>query len=110
MSRQSIGKESVEGIAPGSGPSHGHTVVGTSPVPLTPNKFSEVYKGVLVVADTANTVAIYIGRAAVTADNNVATGGIPLPAGTSIFIPIEDPTVLYVVSGSASQDAAWMVI
>lgn len=105
-----IGKESVEGITPNSGPAHGHTVVGTTASQLTALKLSETYKGVLIVADPNNIAVIFIGRKVVTADNNVDTGGIPLPAGTAIFIPIEDPTVLFVVSGSAAQDAAWMAI
>lgn len=110
MSRQSIGKESVEGITPNSGPAHGHTVVGTTASKLTPIKFSATYKGVLVVADSANIATVFIGREVVTADNDIDTGGIPLPAGASIFIPIEDPTLLFVVSGSAAQDVAWLAL
>lgn len=110
MSVQEIAKESVTGINPNSGPAHGHTVVGTTAAQLASAKFSDVLKGVLVVADPANTVTVYIGREGVTANNNVDTGGIPLPAGASIFIPIEDPTSLFVVSGSAAQDVAWMAL
>lgn len=109
MTRQ-IGKESVEGINPNTGPAHGHTVVGTSAVQLVPQKFSETFKGVLVVADASNSAVVYIGRKGVTADNDVDTGGIPLPAGTAIFLPIEDPTLLFVISTSDTQDVAWMSI
>ncbi len=110
MSVQEIAKESVTGISPNAGPAHGHTVVGTTAAQLAAANLSAVFKGVLVVADPDNVATVYIGRKGVTADNNVDTGGIPLPAGASIFIPIEDPTSLFVISGSAAQDVAWMAL
>ena len=104
-----IGKETVGGISKGAGPAHGHVVVGTSAVPLAAETVT-IHKGILVVADPNNATTVFLGRKAVTADNAVATGGIPLPPGASLFVPIEDLTALYVVSGSAAQDVAWMAL
>lgn len=105
-----IGKETVRGISDGVGPAHGHVVVGTTAAQLTAEPVTVVKKGVLVVADPNNATTIYLGRSVVTADNVVDTGGIPLPPGASLFVPIEDLTALYVISGSAAQDIAWMAL
>lgn len=105
-----IGKETVQGISDGVGPAHGHVVVGTTAAPLATESVTDVKKGVLIVADPNNATTVYLGRKAVTADNNVDTGGIPLPPGASLFVPIEDLTALYVISGSAAQDVAWMAL
>lgn len=105
-----IGKESVRGISDGIGPAHGHVVVGTNVAPLATESVTVVKKGVLVVADPNNATTVYLGRSVVTADNAVDTGGIPLPPGASLFIPIEDLTALFVISGSAAQDVAWMAL
>lgn len=105
-----IGKESVAGIKTGDGPAHGHVVVGTAAAPLAAESVTKVHKGVLVVADPNNAATVYLGRKVVTADNAVATGGIPLPPGASLFVPIEDLTALYVISGNSAQDVAWMAL
>ena len=110
MARQSIGKESVEGITPDTGPAHGHTEVGTAAVQLVAKTFTDTLKGVLIVSDGSNSAIIYIGRKGVTADNDTDTGGVPLPAGTAIFLPVEDPTRLFVISTASNQDVAWMSI
>ena len=103
-----VAKESVPGISKDSGPAHGWTSVGTTIAQLMDKTFSVTYKGVLIVSDPDNTVTIFIGRNGVTSDKDAETGGIPLSPDRSIFIPIEDPTLLYVISGSASQLVAWM--
>ena len=105
-----IGKESVQGISDGIGPAHGHVVVGTSAAPMAAESVTVVKKGVLVVADPNNATTVYLGRKVVTANNAVETGGIPLPPGASLFVPIEDLTALFVISGSTAQDVAWMAL
>ena len=101
-----IVKESV------SGPLfHGHLVVGTTAAQIATVKPSKPFtKGVIVRADAANTVDIYIGISHVTANNTVATGGLPIAPGEALFIPIDDPTLLYAISGSAAQDLAWLAV
>ena len=91
---------------------HGHTVVGTTAVQLTTLDFPFV-KGILVRAPGANdpvpnTAPIWVGSSAVTADSNVGTGGVPLAPGESIVLPIDDPTVAWVVSTAATQDVSWL--
>ena len=61
-----------------------------------------------VVLVTRNTDVIFVGRKAVTADAAVGTGGVPLLPGSSIDLPIEDPSQIYVISQSSNQDLAWM--
>jgi hypothetical protein len=91
---------------------HGHIVVGTEAVALTNLDFKFV-RGILLRTPGAsdlvpNTDVVYVGRRAVTADSNEGTGGMPLPPGSVIELPLEDPTQIYVVSGSEGQDLAWM--
>jgi hypothetical protein len=90
---------------------HGHTVVGRTPVPLTNLSF-KFNRGVLVRAPGAadsvpNTDIVFIGGPNVTADTT-DTGGLPLVPGSAVEIPIEDPSLVYAVSGSESQDLAWL--
>lgn len=88
--------------------------MGTTRAQLTANSI-RTYKGVLIrspgSADpTPNTGVIWIGGAAVTADSNSGTGGMPLTPGDSVFIPIDDPSKLYVISDTAAQDVAWLLL
>ena len=98
---------------------HGHTVVGKTAVPLTTIDYSggtympACYRGVIVRAagageDAPNTDIVYVGRSAVTADNDSDTGGVPILPGGSIFLPVDDPSKVYVVSQSDNQDVAWL--
>jgi len=90
----------------------GHTVVGATAVQLTALGFI-FSKGLLLRAPgsddgTPNTNFIWVGGAGVTADSDVATGGIPIPPGDSINLPVNDPSKIYVISDAASQEIAWM--
>jgi hypothetical protein len=101
----------VKETSPSNRLAHGHTVVGTTPVPLTTLTFKFV-RGVLLRAPgpndpVPNTDVIYVGRRSVTADS-AATGGMPLLPGHAIDLPVDDPTQVYVVSRSANQDLAWI--
>lgn len=102
----------VRETSPAADVSHGHTVVGTTPVPLTPLSI-KLFRGLLVRAPGAgdtvpNTDVVWIGRKAVTANNDAGTGGVPLPPGACIELPVDDPSHVYVVSQSAGQDVAWL--
>lgn len=104
-----ITKESV----PGS-PWNGHQVVGTTPARLTSLDF-RVLKGVLIRcpgsedAGTPNTAPVWVGGGGVTPDNS-ASGGMPVLPGDSIFIPVERPMDVYVVSTDPDQDVAWISV
>jgi hypothetical protein len=104
-----LGKESVPGVG------HGHTLVGVERRRLTELELN-TYKGVLIrcpgQADPEglrNEVPVWVGGSGVTADST-DNGGIPILPGSSIFIPIEKPNHLWVISTQAGQDVAWMVI
>lgn len=102
----------VRETSPSAEISHGHTVVGPVAVPLTDLSI-KLFRGLLVRAPgagdaTPNTDVVWIGRRAVTSDNNTGTGGVPLPPGSCIELPVDDPSHVYVVSQSAGQDVAWL--
>lgn len=91
---------------------HGHIVVGLVRTPLTTGKF-EVFRGILLRAPgpgdpTPNTATIWVGGSRVTADSAPSTGGIPLPPGASIMVPVESTSLLYAISTIAGQDLAWI--
>lgn len=91
---------------------HGHKVVGATAVKLTDLAFF-CMKGVVIRAPgtddpVPNTAVIWVGSAAVTADSDPGTGGMPIAPGESIVLPIDDPTTAWVVSTAANQDVAWL--
>lgn len=72
-------------------------------------------KGVLlrtpsVLDPIPNTACIWVGDARVLASSETGCGGMPVPPGESLFIPIDNPNRLWVVSTVDGQDVAWMAI
>lgn len=88
---------------------HGHKEVGTNAVQVTssPTRF---VKGVVVLADSANSAPVYVGSYLVTADSAETSGGFPLEAGKSVSLQIEDLSKLYAVSTAAAQKLAWIAV
>ena len=86
---------------------HGHIVVGVEAVPLS-HSFT-IRRGVLVRAANENTANIYIGLGPHVRTSG-AEGGLPLTPGTSLHIPVDDPSALYVISTDTDQDLAWMAV
>ena len=91
---------------------HGHTVVGQTARPLATDA-AKFNRGILIRAPGAgdlvpNTDIVWIGRKAVTADYNVGTGGMPLLPGAAVELPVEDPSQVFVISGTDNQDVAWV--
>lgn len=91
---------------------HGHVTVGVAARRLLAVDL-RFKAGVLLRApgpddDTPNTAPIWVGSAKITADSNERTGGLPILPGATVFLPIEDPTDIWVVSTVASQDLAWL--
>ena len=89
----------------------GHGVAGVTATKLTPHSI-KLNQGLLFRCPgskdpTANTKPVWVGRSGVTADST-DTGGMPVVPGSSLFIPIDDPSELYVISTSADQDYAWL--
>ena len=103
-----INKESLGGTL-----MHGHQTAGTTRRQLVEGKY-EVLKGVLMRAPgsgdpTPNTAPIWVGGKSVTADSS-ATGGMPLPPGESMFLPVDDPTQLWLIPTDDNQDIAWITV
>lgn len=92
---------------------HGHVVVGVTRVKVVILEFQGMLKGVLLRASGSgdlppNTAPIWIGGNGVTADSATTTGGMSLPPGESMFVPMEKIHKLYAISTAADQDLAWM--
>lgn len=99
-------KDTVKGLR------HGHTTVGTTAVKLT--NVERAVKGVRIRAPGAddpvpNTAPVWIGSNDRVTAGSGATGGYPLTPGTEVFIEIEDPNTLFLISTAISQDVAWMI-
>lgn len=92
---------------------HGHQTVGRTRRQLVDGKY-DILKGVLLRTPgssdpTPNTAVVWVGGKGVTADGG-ATGGMPLPPGESMFLPVDDPTQIYLVSTDDNQDIAWITV
>lgn len=89
---------------------HGSNLdVDTSAEQITTTSFN-AKRGVVVKADSANTGIVYIGNSDVTAGNTAATDGIPLSAGESAEIEIDNPNKLYAIASVVNQKVYWMAI
>lgn len=66
--------------------------------------------GVLLRADSTNTVGIWVGSsAAVTAGTTAATDGFLLrPADGPVFLPISDLKFMFAIAGASSQKLYWL--
>lgn len=80
---------------------HGVTAVSVTPVPICANYPTS--KGVLVMADAANTATIYVGKAGLTVDT-----GWPLPAGSGLHLSVDDPSKVFCLSTMANQYLRWI--
>jgi hypothetical protein len=102
----------IKETSPNSAFQHGHAVAGATPQPLTPNP-TKFVRGILLRTPGAgdlvpNTDVVFVGRKCVTPDNNAGTGGMPLPPGSVLELPLEDASEVYVTSLSEGQDVAWL--
>ena len=61
-------------------------------------------KGVQVQAAYANTVSVFVGDSSVD-----ATHGFELAPGDSVFVPVPDPSKIFVFASSTSQKANGLV-
>lgn len=104
-----IGKETVTDLL------HGHVTVGVTRKRVVTMDHSSMMKGIMLRAPGSgdpvpNTAPIWIGSNGVTADSAEETGGMPLPPGESMFVPLEMLGKLYAVSTAPDQDLAWMAM
>lgn len=99
-----IGDETVHGFL------HGRTSgIGTTAVQLV-TASSRLAKGVQLKAPQSNSGVVYVGTAGVTADAADATDGFPLSGGEGLFVPIDDPSKLYVRGSATGQKLFWFAI
>jgi len=101
----------VKETSPASELQHGHTVVGVTQSPLSTRSY-KFARGIMIrtpgVNDPVpNVDIVYVGRRGVLANNSLG-GGMPLLPGANLELPVDDPSQVYVISGTASQDVAWM--
>jgi hypothetical protein len=94
---------------------HGWQVVGIERIEITPLDLY-LYKGILLTCPgtqydgSGNAKPVWVGGHRVTADDNPGTGGFPIMPGSAMFIPIEKPNEIWVISSQADQRIAWMVV
>lgn len=66
--------------------------------------------GVLVKAHRNNTGIVYVGNSDVTAETAAATDGLPLEAGETLFVEVNNPNKLYVIASAANQKVHWFAV
>jgi hypothetical protein len=97
-------------------PIHGHAVVTTTSSALAVSGINpgRITRGILIRAPGpndvggGNTAVVFLGGSQVTADSNVGTGGVPLPPGASLIVPCRDPSKIFVIAVSGTQDVSWL--
>jgi hypothetical protein len=94
----------------GSNSSINNVADSESPEVLTSETFTCV-KGVTITASMDNDGIVYIGHANdVTAGTDEAKDGIPLTGGDSIFLPLENPNLIYIFADVADQKIYWVAL
>ena len=89
---------------------HGRkSAIGTTAVQLTTITVHAA-RGVQIKAASANSGLVYVGNSDVTADASDATDGFPLAPGEGLFLPVDDPSRIYVVGSAASQKVFFVVL
>ncbi len=83
--------------------------VGTTAAAITANEWN-CRRGVGLKASADNTGTIYIGNSDVTPGDTAGTDGWPLAAGEELFLPLDDPTLIYTVASVAGQELFIVVV
>jgi hypothetical protein len=88
---------------------HGRTVTSnvTAAVVITPI-LPKLLKGVRLKANSTNTGTVYVGKTGVTAMTNVALDGWPLLASEEVFIPTDDPTLVFALASVNLDSLTWI--
>ena len=92
-------------ITVGSSFTNGSATIGTSSSQMTTSSFS-CNKGVTVTADMSNSGTIFVGNST----GVTSTSGFPLEAGDAIFLPIDNPTKIYLIADASSQKALYVAV
>jgi hypothetical protein len=83
--------------------------IGATAVRLTTTSLHAT-RGVQLKAAATNTGTLYVGNSDVTAGTVEATDGFPLTAGEALFVPVDDPSKVYLIGSAAGQAVHYLVI
>ncbi len=84
------------------------TSIGATALQLTSTSFA-CRQGVEIKAAPANSTGIiYVGNSDVTAGGTDATDGFALAAGERLFLPIDDPTKVYVIGSTTGLAVSYI--
>ena len=81
--------------------------IGTTAVQITSS--THVSRGVQIIADSTNSVKVYVGISTVTANSADGTDGFPLAAGESVVVPVSDPSLIYAIAPSGSSSKVFFI-
>ena len=86
---------------------YGRRTVGTSATTLaeriTTDSTGKTFRGVLIKCDANNTSPVYVGGVTVS-----AADGFPIQPGEFLELPVDDPSLIYVISDDSDQLIAWI--
>lgn len=71
----------------------------------SPSDSNRASGGIVIKSVAANGAIVYIGHVGVTTSN-----GFPLDPGSSISVPVDDPSKIYAVAASGTQTVAILYI
>lgn len=102
-----IGDETVNSFDHGSKGSIGGTALVLIATTTPPTHLT---KGAQIKAAADNDGTVYVGKSDVTADSAAATDGYPLSPGEALFVPVDDPSKIYVIGSGAGQKVFFLVV
>lgn len=94
----------------------GHVTVGQVVTQLMPEGCAKVCHGILLrcpgSADPVpNTACVWVStNPDITCDSDPATGGVPIPPGQNISMPVQEPDQVFLRSTADGQDVAYMMV
>ena len=84
--------------------------IGSTPLQMSTTDY-DLRIGVTVKASSVNAGRIYVGTSSnVTQNTNPSTDGFELSAGESIYLPVNNINLVYIVASQSGQKAFWMGI
>jgi len=104
VSVSSVGRQAAPGLAHGRNSSIGETAVPLSAVSLP------AIHGLRLKADSFNLGPVYLGGSSVSAAEDDATCGYPLPPGGELFLEIDDANKVFAVSADPAQVVYFLVL
>lgn len=88
-------------------PTTSHTGVNQTAVRITPVD-TKAKAGLQIYTDANNTSSVYIGQGTGITAQSGANDGFPLPADSSLFLPIVEVDEIYGISDVSGQHVWWL--